>query len=210
MTDPSVASGPAKDLLIAEFGNLRQEQFSRTNVQQAIAGLNFTTAMALGGVAASQFAAGTAASLLTAAMLLAIVPTASIIFGIAYYEQHRSILMIGEYIHDVLAPQAKMLAGGDTFQWEDFIRTYERGSSFTASILVGTPILIYGTSLLSLVASAPLVLVRLGHPWLVVTWVAELAATVALIAAWILRRGGHLRPLWATARVSGRAGRRTP
>jgi|HubBroStandDraft_3_1064219.scaffolds.fasta_scaffold1035909_1 hypothetical protein len=44
-------SEASRELLIAEFYNLRQEQFARTNAQQVLVNLNVTAAVTLGAIA---------------------------------------------------------------------------------------------------------------------------------------------------------------
>jgi hypothetical protein len=177
-----------KDILISEFSNLRQEQFGRTVFQQGIAGLSFTITAIIAGVAINQYASDGSSGRESAGLLLMILPIVSIVTGVVYHEQHQSILMVGHYIRDRIAPLAKQLAGNEFFDWEVYIRSYPRTRAFRIAMAIGMPLLICGTGVVALAASFVPVFFDFGNVGVILLWLAELAGMLWVTFLWIFSR----------------------
>lgn len=181
--DPSIK----KDLLVAEFQNLRQEQFGRSNAQYAVIGANFTVAAAIGGVAITQYTGGQRPAQITAALILLLVPIVSMITATIYYGEHQSIVMAGTYIRESISSVAKELGGEEVFQWENFIKEYPRNASFVAVIIVGGPLLTLGTGFLALASSFYPIFIQFKMVPSIV-WIIELLLSAFLFYVWVVHR----------------------
>jgi hypothetical protein len=177
----------AVSLLIAEFSNLRQEQFSRTASQFQLISLNFTAAAAIAAVAAVRYGGGGQTNT-SSALLLMIVPVISFCLGIFYYELHCSILMVGHYIRDVLEPTATKLGGDAVFKWEKYIRQYSRPAAFKYSLALGMPLSFCGIGLSALVFSFPIIFLHNAPNISRSFWLLEVVLMALLSWLWIFCR----------------------
>lgn len=186
--DPSIK----KDLLVAEFQNLRQEQLGRSNAQYAIIGENFTVAAAIGGVAITQYTGAQRPAQIAAVLILLIVPVVSMITAIIYYGEHQSIMMVSAYIRESISSVAKELGGEEVFRWENFIEGYPRRASFVAVIIVGGPLLTLGTGLLALTFSFYPIFIQFKMVLPSIIWAIEFLLSGLLFYLWVAHRG-HVR-----------------
>jgi hypothetical protein len=177
----------AVSLLIAEYSNLRQEQFARGAAQFQLISLNFTAAAAIAGVAVVRYAGGSQTHI-SSALLLMILPAISFGLGIFYYELHSSILMIGHYIRDVLEPAAARLAGADIFKWEKYIRQYSRPTAFKYSQALSMPLSFCGIGAFALALSFPTIFLHTAPEISRIFWLLETAMMALLSWLWIFRR----------------------
>src|SRR3954451_10566954 len=154
--------GVAKDLLVAEFNGLRQEQFNRGAAQQVLINLNLTAAVAIGGIALTRLAGTDLPSPESrqSLLLLLILPLLSFALGIQYYGQDRSIILVGSYIETELLPLARRLAGEDVFGWEIHVRNHERGRAIRFVMISDMLLLFPGIGALALAFSSPVAFSR--------------------------------------------------
>ncbi len=181
--------GVAKDLLIAEFNGLRQEQFNRTAAQQVLINLNLTAAVAIGGIALSRLADKDLPSVESrqSLLLLLFLPLLSFALGLQYYGQDRSIILVGRYIDMELRPLACRLAGGvDVFGWEPNVRRHERGRTIRFVMISDMLLLFPGIGALALAFSSPVAFTPPSpQPLVGVIWVVEALLALILAALWI-------------------------
>lgn len=108
----------SRELIVAEYTQLRQEQFNRTVGQQGLLNVNFAGSAALAGFAASQASRDP----LQAAYLLMLIPALSFVVGLAFYDAHQSILLVGRYIRQELEALAREGSEGSGYTgWHDHI-----------------------------------------------------------------------------------------
>jgi hypothetical protein len=160
--------------MLAEYSSLRQEQFNRTLYQQLMISVEFTAALSIGVLAFNQRA--DSGSMSPATLLL--LPPLSFVLGLGYYEQHRSIMMIGRYVRLVLRPKAHALGTPDVFEWEHYIRKYRRSLLWRLSIRINAPLMFCLPPLGVLAFAAESSLARPGVTGYV--WAGELVAVIGL------------------------------
>jgi hypothetical protein len=123
---------------IAEFNKLRDEQFGRTVVQQALLTVNVTGGAAFLAFAATSFERD---SVPLAYVLLGL-PAISTALAFAYFELHYSIEKVGRYIEAVTEKQyelAKLRSGmaSDGFGfWHSYLRVTDSKGHNTLTLLL--------------------------------------------------------------------------
>jgi hypothetical protein len=177
----------AVSLLIAEYSNLRQEQFARGAAQFQLISLNFTAAAAIASVAVVRYGGGGQTST-SSALLLMILPVISFGLGIFYYELHSSILMVGHYIRDVLEPAAARLTEADIFKWEKYIRQYSRPTAFKHSQALSMPLSFCGIGIIALALSFPTIFLHAAPEISRFFWLMETGMMALLSWLWVFRR----------------------
>jgi len=178
----------ASGLLIAEFSSLRQEQFNRTLYQQLMISVEFTAALSIGAFVFSN----SGDSGLGSPLVLLLLPPLSLALGTGYYVQHRSILMVGEFIRCKLSPVAQQLGTPDVFGWETYIQHCKRSRLWRLTLRVTAPLFFSLPALAALAFSATESLTSTSR-LTVAVWCCELAAILGLtlllsIGDWIERR----------------------
>jgi hypothetical protein len=161
-------------LLIAEYASLRQEQFNRTLYQQLMISVEFTAALSIGVLAFNQQLDSGSVSPRTVLLL----PPLSFILGIGYYEQHRSIMMIGRYVRFKLMPVAQELGTPNIFEWEEHISGCTRSRLWRLAMRLTAPLMFCVPPLAVLAFAAEPSLARPGVTLYV--WAGELAAIIGL------------------------------
>jgi hypothetical protein len=178
----------AGGFLIAEFSSLRQEQFNRTLYQQLMVSVEFTAALSIGAVAFSN----SDKTGLGSPLVLLLLPPLSLALGVGYYVQHRSILMVGEFIQHKTRPAAQELGTSDVFEWEPYIRRCRRSRLWRFSLRLTAPLFFCLPAFAALGFSAEQAL-SAGSWSTVAVWCCEVAAVIGLsllllTGDWVERR----------------------
>ncbi len=189
-SDEGMNRNLVKDLMLAEFANLRQEQFNRTNSQQTLININLTAAVAVAGVVLSRIADQnlSAAQSDQSLLLILLLPALSFALGLQYYGQDMSIMLVGRYIDEHLRPMADKLVGPDdkVFQWEPHVRKHERGVLIRFVMTVDMLMLFPGVSAAALGFAFPVAFSSSSpHPLVGIVWLIEAGLTLILAALWI-------------------------
>ena len=108
MVDDEV-SARRVDVLLAEYGALRQEILSRSSTQHMLINLDLTLAGLVAGLAFSQK---------VSLLILLLIPILSACCSLLYFDHAKQISVIGEHIGGWLAPQLDDVLGAQLLGWD--------------------------------------------------------------------------------------------